>query len=55
MVVIVNVVVIAAIDDGVASGFFPTGEILNDFFVDKLFDGSEGDFIRSGLNFIDTY
>ena len=55
LVIIVDFEVIATIDDGVASGFFPTGEILDDFFVDKLFDDGERDFIRSGLNFIDTY
>ena len=55
MMVIVNFVVIATIDDGVASGFFPTGKVLDDFFVDELFNGGEWDFIRSGLNFIDTY
>ena len=47
--------VIATIDNGVASGFFPTGEILDNFFVDESFDGGEGNFIGSRLNFIYTY
>ena len=53
--VIVDVGVIAAIDDGVASIFFPTGEILSNFFVDKLVDNFDGDFIWSGTDFIYTY
>ena len=34
---------------------FQRGEVLDDFFVDELFDGGEGDLIRSGLYFVDTY
>ena len=55
LMVIVDFEVITTIDDGVASRFFPAGEILDDFFIDKLFNGGEGDFIGGRLNFIDTY
>ena len=55
MMVIVDVGVITAVDDGVASIFFPTGEVLDDFFVNKLVDDFDGDFVWSGSDFIYTY
>ena len=53
--VIVDVGVITAIDDGVASIFFPAREVLDDFFVDKLVDDFGRDFVGSGSDFIYTY
>ena len=53
--VIVDMGVVTAVDDGVASIFFPMGEILNNFFVDELVDDFDGDFVGSGSDFIYTY
>ena len=53
--IIMDVGVIATIDDGIASIFLPTGEVLDDFFVDKLVDDFDGDFVWSGSDFIYTY
>ena len=38
-----NFCVITTIDDVVASGFTPAGEVLDDFFVDELVDSGDGD------------
>ena len=53
--IIVDFKVITAVDDCIASIFFPAGEVLDDFFMNELFDGDEGNFVGSGLKFIYTY
>ena len=55
LMIIVDVGVITAVDDGVASFFFPVGEVLDNFFVDELVDDIDGDFVWSGSDFIYTY
>ena len=53
--VIVDFEVIATIDNGVASGFFPTGEILDNFFVDESFDGGEDGRTQVARRFLEGY
>ena len=53
--IIMDMKVVTAIDDGVASIFLPTGEVLNNFFVNELVDGGGGDFVWGRLDFIHTY
>ena len=53
--VIMDVGVITAVDDGIASIFFPAGEVLDNFFVDELVNDFDGDFVWSGSDFIYTY
>ena len=47
--------VITAVDDGVTSIFFLTGEVLDDFLVNELVNDFDGDFVWSGSDFIYTY
>ena len=53
--IVVDVTVIATVDDGVASIFGPLGKILDDFFFNELVDGGGGDLVWGRLDFIHTY
>ena len=54
MMIIMDVGIIATVDDGIASIFFPAGEVLDDFFFNELVDGGGG-VVWGRLNFIYAY